>query len=405
MNDERSLVRDLCRRYLEICAEPVQQDRRALWRRLNSLKPVRPPIYIRAFAWSEMPHSQCLCTDPFLRRWEEVFRFCLFWHSLNDDSIFEPWLTLPAVRIGWEWGVSGTRRQSEEPRGSYKMDYPIKTLDDINQLQIPRHAVDEAQTAAQFSKVQDLLGDLLPIIVDRGPVRRMWMADLSTILGQLRGIEHFMLDMMDNPEWLHHLMKFLSDGVLKCHDEAEQAGHWRLFHHMNQAMPYSEELPDPSPDDRPVSRRQLWTFMAAQEFTLVSPPMHEEFLLRYQMPILAPFGLVAYGCCEDMTNKIAMLRQIPNLRRIAVAPAANVARCAEQIKTDYVITYRPHPALMVGPASSLDRARALLAKDLDALQECRFDITLKDVETVEGDPDRIRRWVAMVRAELDRRFP
>ena len=50
--------------------------------------------------------------------------------------------------------------------------------------------------------------------------------------------------------------------------------------------------------------------------------MHEEFLFRYQLPIMEQAGLVAYGCCEDLTCKIDMLRQIPNLRRIAVSKAS-----------------------------------------------------------------------------------
>jgi len=74
---------------------------------------------------------------------------------------------------------------------------------------------------------------------------------------------------------------------------------------------------------RGVTRAQLWGYMAAQEFTAVSPAMHEEFLLRYQLPILKQFGLVAYGCCEDLTKKIDMLRQLKNLRDIAVTPVAN----------------------------------------------------------------------------------
>ena len=65
----------------------------------------------------------------------------------------------------------------------------------------------------------------------------------------------------------------------------------------------------------------------------------EEFLLRYQLPILRRFGLTAYGWCEDLTHKIDMLRQIPNLRRIAVSPFAGVARCAEQIGADYALSF------------------------------------------------------------------
>ncbi|NLL83506.1 MAG: hypothetical protein GX230_04610, partial [Lentisphaerae bacterium] len=40
------------------------------------------------------------------------------------------------------------------------------------------------------------------------------------------------------------------------------------------------------------------------------------------------FGLVHYGCCEDLGEKIGMLRQLKNLRSIAVTPVANVRHCA-----------------------------------------------------------------------------
>jgi hypothetical protein len=119
--------------------------------------------------------------------------------------------------------------------------------------------------------------------------------------------------------------------------------------------------------------------------------------LRYQLPILSKFGLVAYGCCEDLTRKIDMLRAIPNLRRIAVSPFADVPRCAEQIGRDYVLSYRPSPADMVSYGFDPARIRALLTRDLRACRNNRVDITLKDVETVEGDPDRVRNWVRLVR--------
>jgi len=203
--------------------------------------------------------------------------------------------------------------------------------------------------------------------------------------------------MVDHPEWLHQLVAFMSAGVLRTHDQAEARGDWGLCAHQNQAMPYAEELPAPAANTNGVRRDQLWTYMAAQEFTGVSPAMHEEFLLRYQLPILRPFGLVAYGCCEDLTRKIDMLRQIPNLRRIAVSPFANVASCAEQIGRDYVVSYRPSPADMVSYGYDEARIRAILTRDLTACRDCHVDITLKDVETVEGDPHRVRRWVQLTR--------
>jgi len=243
----------------------------------------------------------------------------------------------------------------------------------------------------------DCRGPDCRINVDRGPAYRMWTGDISTQLGYLRGIEHFMLDMLDNPEWLQRLVKFMSDGILKTHDEAEAAGDWGLCAHQNQAMPYAEELEDPAANHNGVKRSRLWGYMAAQELTAVSPAMHDEFMLRYQLPILAQFGLVAYGCCEDLTAKIDMLRQIPNLRRIAVSPFSDVKRCAEQIGRDYVLSYRPSPADMVGYGFDQARIRSILRRDLEACRDCHVDITLKDVETVQRDPARVRKWVALTR--------
>ncbi|MHB0999910.1 MAG: uroporphyrinogen decarboxylase/cobalamine-independent methonine synthase family protein [Armatimonadota bacterium] len=400
MNDIK-ILRDLAARYMEVCSNPEQDVRRDLWRRHNSLKQTQPLIYVRAFAWGEMPESKCECADPFFRAFENFFRYNLFWDSLKDDSIFEPWVTVPAVYKSAGWGLQIDRKVSDVQRGSYKVDYPIKELDDISKMQVPRHEIDEQKTSENYGKLSDAIGDIITVNLDRGPAYRMWTADLSTDLGLLRGIEHFMMDMVINPEWLHRLVKFMADGVLKAQDEAEAAGDWGLCAHQNQAMPYAEELPDPAANVNGIGRNQLWGYMAAQEFVGVSPAMHEEFLLRYQLPILKKFGLVAYGCCEDLTRKIDMLRQIPNLRRIAVSPFADAAKCADQIGRDYVISYRPSPTDMVGYGFDLDRINSILRRDLEACKDCHVDITLKDVETVQGDPTRVRRWVEVTRQVID----
>jgi hypothetical protein len=394
---DKKTLRDLAKRYLEVCTRPVQAERRALWRRHNSLKETRPLIYVRAFAWKEMPQSQCVCEDPFARQYEDDFRRHLFWNTFNDDSIFEPWVTVQATRICTGWGLTGERNFSDEPGGSFKVDYPIKELVDIERLRVPWHEIDEKRTAENVERLADVIGDILPVNVDRAPAYRMWTGDLSTDLGYLRGIENIMMDMLDNPEWLHRLLAFMRDGVLRTHEQAEAAGDWGLSAHQNQAMPYAGELRDPAANVNGIRRKDLWGYMAAQELTAVSPEMHDEFMLQYQLPILKEFGLVAYGCCEDLTRKIDMLRQIPNLRRIAVSPFANVAKCAEQIGRDYVISYRPSPADMVSYGFDAARIRAILNRDLAACRGCHVDITLKDVETVGRDPERVKNWVKLTR--------
>jgi hypothetical protein len=401
---DRELVRDLARKYQEIAVDPVQDERRRLWRAQNSLRSTRPLIYMRAFGWSGLPESRCQCEDSFLRGWEAQLRHLLYWASLKDDSIFEPWLTVTARYRCSGWGVSPRRITSDTPGGSYKDEYPIREPEDLKKLRAPWHEIDEDATAAALGRAQDLLGDIITINLDRGPAYRMWTADLSTDLGHLRGIENFMLDMMDRPQWLHELVGFMSAGVLRVQDAAEAAGDFGLCNHQNQAMPYAEELADPAPNALGVRRSELWGYAASQEFTLVSPAMWDEFLFQYQMTILRPYGLVAYGCCEDLTRKIPLLRQLPNLRRIGIAPAANVPACVEQIGRDYVVSYRPSPADMVGYGFDPERVRRILREDLTTCRGTHVDVTLKDVETVQGDSERPRKWVELARSVIDEVF-
>jgi hypothetical protein len=132
---------------------------------------------------------------------------------------------------------------------------------------------------------------------------------------------------------------------------------------------------------------------------LASPCAHSPSLLQYQLPILKEFGLVAYGCCEDLTRKIDMLKQIPNLRRISVSPFANVEKCAEASGGKYVLSFRPRPAHLVGD-NWKEVARNDLQQGLETLKGTSFDITLKDVETLENDQNRAKEWVQLAREAI-----
>ena len=401
---DKALLRDLAKQYLDICHKPVQKERRDLWRKHNSFTRTRPLIYVRAFAWKEMDASKCVCENPFFRRYEDFFRHKLFWDTFNDDSIFEPWITVNAACVTppeGVWGLPVKWIGSRADGGSRRWEAPIKTPEDASRMADPHHIIDEGKTRAQIARLHDAIGDLIPINLDRAPAYRTWNGDISTQLAYLRGLEQMMWDMFDRPEWLHSLLAFMRDGILRTHKEAEQAGDWALGAHQNQAMAYAEELDDPAPNSDPVPRNTLWYFCASQETTGVGPNQFNEFMLQYQIPIIEKFGLVAYGCCEDLTQKIGVLRQIPNLRRIAVSPMADVAKCAEQIGQDYILSYRPSPTDMVGYDFDPDRIRTLLRQDLDACSGCHVDITLKDVETVQRDPNRVRRWVEITREVIN----
>jgi hypothetical protein len=245
--------------------------------------------------------------------------------------------------------------------------------------------------------IGNAIGDIMPVVLDRTPCFNGFQADISYWLGQLLGMEEIMYYMYDRSEWLHDILVFFRDGILNAQEEAEKAGDLSLLSHTNQAMTYAEELPDPAISGESVTRNKLWGFFASQEYAMISPQMHYEFLLQYQMPIMERMGLVAYGCCEDLTKKIDILRKIPNLRRIAVTPWADVTKCAEQIGKDYVMSWRPNPSLMISNDWDPQRIKDIVKKALLDAKDSVIDITLKDVITVKDEIWRVKEWVKIVR--------
>jgi hypothetical protein len=408
MNNQQDILvlRELASKYAEISAKPVQEERRRLWTAHNSLQPTRVPILLtfgmhNIWCREVFGDSAMECKDPFFREQERNLRQLLFHDTLGDDYILEPWLTLHASLKNKPenlWGVDAvTILPSEERAHHFSYKPVIRTWDQLNQLVIPHHLINERLSAENFERLSEAIGDIIAINFDRSPIFQSFFADISSQMAYLRGLEQMMVDMYDSPHELHQLAAFLRDGVLAAQAEGEQNGDWSLTSQENQQMCYCTELEKPRLNSGPRSRKELWCHISAQEFTLVSPAMHNEFLLQYQIPIAEKFGLVAYGCCENLTNKIELLRKIKNLRVIAITPTANVRRCADQIGQDYVFSWRPNPANMISCGFDEDQIGRLLRQGLDDAKGCRVHIHLKDVETVEGDLTRMPRWVQIAR--------
>nr|MDD6336656.1 hypothetical protein [bacterium] len=406
---DREILLPLAQRVMEEAQSQAMQQKRELWRRHNAFMATPPPIYVRAFAAAEVPEVNIrACQGDIARQVEGMLRELVYRVGLGDDYIIEPWLKLPAVYAypadnAHRWGPEIRVRRPKEERGAFVFDPPLKEEEDIESLVVPRHAIDEPATREKITRANELIGDVLPVYADRSCFYQIWTADISTDLAYLRGLEQVMWDMYDRPEWLHRLCAFLRDGALKAQQECEDAGDWSLLNHRNQSMCYCLGMEDPQPVFG-VPQHMLWGRAAAQEMAQVSPEMWNEFVFEYQKPILLRYGMVSYGCCEDITTRIPYLKTLPNLRRVAVTPWANLRACAQQLGRDYVVSYRPSPAETVATSFDKERVRAILRRDFAVLREegCAFEINLKDVETVSGNLAAVPGFVQVAREEIGR---
>jgi hypothetical protein len=107
------------------------------------------------------------------------------------------------------------------------------------------------------------------------------------------------------------------------------------------------------------------------------------------------------GCCEDLTMKLDDVLQIPHLRRISISPWADVHKCAERLQGDYIFSWKPQPAHLVGDFNQT-MVRNYLRDGITAAKRnnCIFEIVLKDTHTCEHHPERFEQWLKIAREEI-----
>lgn len=401
---DRAVLRGLAARLRAAADSPELQAKRELWRRHNALRGDRPLIL--AFpegAWPELlPESVLQCADPKLRQWEWTLRSRLYtWEVIRDDSFVEPWFD-----IGWHIQIGNygfdVPMHYGDNRGSYVWDAPIKDLErELPKLHFRTLSVDRPATYHDLALANEIFGDLLPARI-RGML--FWTVGMTWEAAKLVGLENLMLLMCDQPEQVHRLMAFLRDehlhfiqwledeGLLTPNDESDYVG--------SGGVGCTDEL---QPDTEVgITLRQRWGFAESQETVGISPAMFEEFVLPYQIPLLDKFGLNCYGCCEGLEHRIGpILRSVPRLRRVSVAPSANQEKMAEALAGRYIYSRKPYPAHVCVNFNE-PAIRADLRHTLTVARGQPLEIIMKDTHTVEGQALRIKRWVELAREEVAR---
>jgi hypothetical protein len=405
VQQDKNTLRSLAARVREIAELPEQAARKERWLKHNRLEPGVPLVLcFPEGAWTELvPEESLKCRDKKLRAWEKGLRQQIYWwEHLRDDNILEPYFNLIWQVDRGSYGVEVPTIHGEN-RGSYRWDPPIKDLDrDFAKLSFRQPRVDRHRTLQDGELASSLFGDLLPVRI-RGA--HWWTMGLTWEAIRLVGLEGLMLAMYDNPKGLHRLMAWLRDDHLQYIQWFEKEGLLSLNNRADYVgsggVGYTNELPAPDwTPGSPVRLEDLWGFAESQETVGVSPGMFAEFIFPYQLPLLEKFGLNCYGCCEGVHERLDQILTIPGLRRISVSPWADQQIMADALQRNIIFSRKPNPALVCA-AFDEKIIQEDLRTTLDIAQSCILEIILKDTHTVQNEPWRLKRWVKIVREEIN----
>ena len=400
------IISDLAAQYYEASNSKENKRRINLMRAHNEKYTKEMPMLAELGLWNywvrQMIFPALKTQSELAREVESFFRYWLFiFYEGGDDRPLRNYYSVDAVLDGLPiYGIRHKQTEANIDGGSYHINPVICNIKNFNLIRKPNLKINDRKTSIKLGKVKELIDGKLEVDLCKGPFLRGFNADISQQLGYLMGIENFMLFPLLHPKEMHNLLLRMKNGVLETLKQNEAEGNVSQSASFNQSEPYFDDIPDPTPNKHGCKLNSLAAFFAAQEYTGVSPKQHEEFLLQYQRPIMELYAHVTYGCCEDLTNKIDILRTIKNLHTIGVTPSSNVKKCAKQIGKDYIISWRPNPTDTVSTEFDEKKVRQLLHRDMGYLSDSYAHLMLKDVETVGGEPNRIKRFFDLARDEF-----
>ena len=401
------ILRELGKQVKEVAMLPVQQETIRLWKASNDLKQVRPMVMIDDLPWHEMDidgELKLKTEDIFCRGIEERLRRTLYsWKYMRADMVVEPYVDITKIFYGADFGISTIEQTAatDPNNGVLSHHYidQLQTEEDIEKIRMPEIVYDEKATVKNEEMAHYIFDGILDIRM-QGYIPGMWgyipfFAPWDRI-AEWRGVQNVLYDLVDRPDFLHKIMSRLTDAHLSMLDQLEAKGllsYGQGIVHCSGA--YTDELPAPGFDPQHTRAKDVWTFGAAQMFSTVSPAMHNEFELDYAKKWYSRFGLVSYGCCEPLHDKIDIIREIPNLRKISMSPWVDVEKGAERIGRDFVFTRKPNPALLAGTAWEPDAVERDLKDTMTKCKRhgCVVQFILKDVSTIKYEPQRLREWV------------
>ena len=401
---DKEILRDLATRVAELASRQIENEKKSLWTLHNMLKTKKPVILCDPEnGWNEIITDNVIkCSGDLARRWEMVIRKEIFWaESIKDDKVIEPNFDIGYTFTDNNWGLEEAKFSGGDG-GSFAWEAPIKNLEDVNRIKNPKIDIDHKTTKAAIETATDTFGDILNI---RLAGRWWWTLGLTLDLAFLRGLENIMWDMVDNKDLMHKLMNILMNGTLRKLDFLESNNLLSLNDDKyvgSGGFGYTEELPGSNFNGKNIMLKDMWGFGDSQETGSVSPQMFEEFVFKYQLPILKRFGLNCYGCCEVLDKRWHIIKKIPNLRRVSVSPWADLENMAENLQDNYIFSMKPNPADLAVSNVDKESVRKKISNALKITKGCILEIIMKDNHTLGNNPDNLVNWVKIVREEIEK---
>lgn len=410
---ERNYLRELAKKQAEYAVLPIMDERKQMWYDLNDGKQgAVPPVVVETWTWDRdfLPGSVFRCISDLGKSIEyQLLRNIRNYELINDDKVMPDFFEIYWIMKINEFGIVVDREIKKDSQGydlGFRYLHPIKNLkEDFHLLKPAVCKVDKKQTFAFQAFLIDLFGDILKIVIQTN-ILDMECTDLTNRAIQLMGMEAFYMAMIEQPEEVQRLMAYISDNALAIYRWAESEG-LLIVNNGNQdsfgtSFNFTHLLPAPGYKGGPARLCDFWAKTNGEETVGISPEMYKEFCLPAFQKFCEPMGLVYYGCCEAVHTIWDHVKQVPNIKKVSISAWCDVRYMGDALRGSKIVFSRKPDPHFIGVDVELDEAAwsAYIRETLEATKGVFTEFIFRDVYTVHGNINKMRRGVELAKKEI-----
>ncbi len=400
---DRERLRALAARQAELAHSPAMDRLRGEWERHGRFeKGARPMIRIELWTFEQDVLPPLMrCQGQQARKIERnLLSNMVNYECFGDDTLVPAYYTVARRQRFTPFGLT-VKRQETGGIGHHFIPY-LKDLDeDFHLLGPSAYGANPQEEDEEAARLSDLFGDLLPV----RKAGYSLVCSLTQDIVHIMNMEDMYLAMFDTPERFEEMMDRLASDYLSFFRMLEQQGLLKSAardqHLCQGSYCYTDRLPD---EVEGAALDQMWLYMDSQETSGISPAQYARQVFPHYQRVMEPFGQVSYGCCEPVHALWDdCLSRVKNLAKVSISPWCDEAFMGERLAgRDIVYLRKPTPNLL-GVGSQLDEeaVRQHFAITARAAQGCCLEIAQRDVYELHNTPDKVRRYVELIRQTLD----
>ena len=396
------ILRELAKKQIELSQTEQNANTKKEWESHGAFKGSRSMIYVElgSFEHEIIPPLLKCETDEAREIETKLYRNFVNHTLFGDDMVVRDYFPI-RYDCGMKLFDLGIEREETGGLGHQFIHQITDIKEEFHKFEKPSaFYLDKEKAKRQIDFYSELFGDILPSKLEGVCV----YACPTQKIVHLMGMENMLFAMYDYPDEFKAMMDNIANEYIRYFDYLAENKVLLPTRGIEEVymgtFAYNNELPETV-----SSTLDVYGSSESQETVNVSPEMFGEFVWPCYEKILSRFGLLSYGCCEPVHSIFDnYLSKLTNLCKVSISPWCDEEFMGERLRGKNIVYHRKPSPNYLGVGTELDEAAVIehIHKTVNAAKGCALEIAQRDVYTVANNPDKVKRYVEIIRSRTEK---